>query len=344
MNRFHRFDVLCSWYREYATVKGFRPRTVHEYLLEVLFFRRWLEKETEAQDIDEITPAMVRDFATMLYDKKKAPATIRRNLTSLKSFFSSLYAEHKLYINLAAAVALPRIGKRLPTGILTEEETGKVIAYLESTTADSHVRTLTDAIRLRDHAIFEVLYSTGIRRGELMALRLGEINYADGLITIRQGKGGKDRVVPIGEKSLEIVRRYTTCARKMFAQGKSPDALFLTSRGASMGRMTVRDTVMRIVRDAGITRHVKTHGIRHTCATHMLNHGADIRYVQELLGHACLSSTQVYTHVSIKQLKESHRKFHPRERAEFSDDDPPEESDEQKPEQQGTSAAKGKAE
>ena len=338
MNRFHRFDVLCAWYREYATVKGFRPRTVHEYLLEVLFFRRWLEKETEAQDIDEITPAMVRDFATMLYDKKKAPATIRRNLTSLKSFFSSLYAEHKLYINLAAAIALPRIGKRLPTGILTEEEAGKIITHLESLTSDTKMRTVADAIRLRDHAIFEVLYSTGIRRGELMALRIGDLNYSDGLITIRQGKGGKDRVVPIGEKSLDVIRHYVTSARKMFAQGKSPDALFLTFKGAGMGRMTVRDTVMRIVREAGITRHVKTHGLRHTCATHMLNHGADIRYVQELLGHSCLSSTQVYTHVSIKQLKESHRKFHPREREEFAEDDPPEESDQQNP------AAKGKTE
>jgi integrase/recombinase XerD len=338
MNRFHRFDVLCAWYKEYATVKGFRPRTVHEYLLEVAFFRRWLEKQTEVQDIDEITPAMVRDFATVLYDKKKAPATIRRNLTSLKSFFSSLYAEHKLYIDLSTAVSLPRIGKKLPTDILTEEEAGKIIDHLESLTSNTKVRTLADAIRLRDHAIFEVLYSTGIRRGELMALRLGDVNYSDGLITIKQGKGGKDRVVPIGEKSLEIVRRYVTSARGMFAQGKSPDALFLTSKGASMGRMTVRETVMRIVREAGITRHVKTHGIRHTCATHMLNHGADIRYVQELLGHSCLSSTQVYTHVSIKQLKESHRKFHPREREEFSDDEAPEESDEQKP------AAKGKTE
>jgi integrase/recombinase XerD len=163
-----------------------------------------------------------------------------------------------------------------------------------------------------------VFYSAGLRKAELIRLHLDDVNYDDGLIMVRDGKGGKDRVVPVGEKSLEALRRYVRVARPLLVTGDTP-LLFVSIKGDALGEVGVIESVKRTVEAAGVTRKVNPHAIRHCCATHMLNHGADIRYVQEFLGHASLSSTQVYTHVSIGKLKETHRRCHPREQAGFMD-------------------------
>jgi site-specific recombinase XerD len=169
---------------------------------------------------------------------------------------------------------------------------------------------------VRDQAIFEVFYGAGVRKAELIRLSLDDVNYDDGLVMVREGKGGKDRVVPIGEKGLAALRRYVRLARPLLAKGEESH-LFVSLRGGVMGEMGILQCVKRTVKAAGITRNVHPHALRHCCATHMLNHGADIRYVQEFLGHASLSSTQVYTHVSISKLKQTHRRCHPREQAGF---------------------------
>ena len=315
MNRLHRFDVLVAWFKEHASISGYRPRTMRVYLFEISFFRRWLESATQIEDIDEVVSGTIRDYAAALFNKKRSAASMHHKLSALKCFFRALYEAHKLYIDPTTDVALPRIGKPLPAGMLTEKETAQVIEHLDAIAA-AKVRGVKDAQRVRDRAAFEILYSTGMRRSEILGLRLADINYDEGLITIRDGKGGKGRVVPIGEKSLQAVRHYVDAARPRLATLTSADALLLTHKGLSMGEQTLRTTIIRIMQGAGITHHVKVHAMRHTCATHMLNHGADIRYVQEMLGHASLSSTQVYTHVSIGKLKETHRKYHPRESAE----------------------------
>jgi integrase/recombinase XerD len=315
MNRLHSFDVLTAWYREYMGVSNYRPRTVRDYSFEISFFRRWLESETDAADVDEITPRILHDYAAALYDRGLCPKTAHHKLAALSSFFKAAYSENKLYGDLSRHIQLPRIGRSLPAGMLTEEETRRIFDYLETITASLSVKDLAGAVVVRDRAVFEVLYSTGMRRGEVTGLKLDDIDYESGLLFVRQGKGGKDRVVPIGEKSLEAVRRYVAEARSLFAAAGS-DYLFVTRWGGRMGDFTIRQTVINVTQGAGIARHVKVHALRHTCATHMLNHGADIRYVQELLGHACLTSTQVYTHVSVNKLKETHRKYHPREQKE----------------------------
>jgi integrase/recombinase XerD len=315
MDRFHRLDILAAWYREYLTVEGYRPRTIADYCFELSFFRRWVESNTDTADIDELPPELLHDYAASLYDRELAPKTIHHKLAALVSFFGACYEENKLYIDLRRHIQLPRLTKALPAGILTEQEIGRIFDYLETATAARRVRGLSDAVLLRDRAVFEVLYSTGMRRAEVIGLKLCDIGYDEGLVFVRDGKGGKDRVVPIGQKSLEAVRRYVTEARSLLA-ATDCEHLFVTRRGYLMGDYTIRQGVIKVTQAAGIGRHVKVHTIRHTCATHMLNNGADIRYVQELLGHACLSSTQVYTHVSIAKLKDTHRKYHPREREE----------------------------
>jgi site-specific recombinase XerD len=317
MNRFHRFDVLTEWYREHLTIGEYRPRTIADYLFELSFFRRHLSETTGIQDVDELTPALIHDYAAHLYQRELAAATIHHKLSVLNSFFGAAYEHNKLYLDLRKTVQRPRIGRKIPAGILTEQETKRVFEYIERTAARTDIVTLQDAAELRDCAMVDLLYSSGMRRNELTALTLDDINSADGLVYIRQGKGGKDRVVPLGNATAATLQAYREKARPILCGRLSCDYLFVTRHAARVGEYTIRQSVIRVTRTAGIGRHVRVHHLRHSCATHLLNNGADIRYVQELLGHQSLSSTQVYTHVSIGKLKDTHRKHHPREREGF---------------------------
>jgi site-specific recombinase XerD len=297
-------------------IGGYRPRSVRDYGFELSFFRRFLLEKTELPDIDELTAEIIRDYAAYLYDRNVTAATMHHKLSALNSFFGAAYEEKKLYADYRDYIELPRVNKKLPANMLSEEETKRVFGHLEAVTDNLQVKTVEDAVLLRDRAIFEVLYSTGIRRNELTGLALADIDYDGGLLIVRGGKGGKDRIVPIGKTALEAVLRYVAEARPVLA-AKGTEALFVNSKfGRPLSDYTIRESVMRTAKAAGLEKHVRVHAMRHTCATHLLNNGADIRYVQELLGHASLSSTQVYTHVSISKLKETHRKHHPRERGE----------------------------
>jgi integrase/recombinase XerD len=312
MNRLHRFDVLAEWYREHLTITGYRPRTIADYCFELSFFRRFVEKHTKLSDIDELNAKTLRFYIAQLYDRNLSPGTIHHKCSALINFLGAIYQENKYYTDLRPHISLPRTGRKLPATILTEKEMQRVFDYLEELTGSLTVREHTEAVPVRDHAMLELMYSTGVRLSEIIHLDLCDIDYDTGLVQVRQGKGGKDRVVPIGATSLMVLRRYVHDARPVIAA--DANALFVTRFGRRVGTEAVRNAITRVMKGAGIERHVTPHAIRHTCATHLLNNGADIRYVQELLGHASLSSTQVYTHVSIDRLKQTHAKYHPRER------------------------------
>jgi len=324
MNRFHRFDTLVLWYGDHLKINGYRPRTHDDYLFEMRFFRRWLDEKTDIKDIDELTPHLLQRYIAALYDRGLAPTTIHHKSAALINFLGAIYEENKHFIDLRGHITLPRRGRKLPGDILTEKETGMVFRYLEEQTHTLRVRTMEEAALLRSHAAMEVLYSTGIRRNELLWLLLADVNTHNALITVREegGKGGKERVIPIGGISLSVLMRYIREARPLLRNGSgngatNNDYVFLSRKGNILCYQTLKNIVADTCLAAGINRHVKIHTLRHTCATHLLNNGADIRYVQELLGHSCLSSTQVYTHVSINNLKKTHRKYHPRERREL---------------------------
>lgn len=314
--RLHRFDVLAAWFTEHLAIGNYRPRTVRDYAFEVSFFRRWLLLHTELPDIDELTPQVLHDYAAGLYGRGLATTSIHHKLAVVSVFLGTLYDSHKLYIDMRGHVRLPRLARRLPRDIMTEEEVARVLQWLEERTAGLDPSRPRQAVQIRDHAIVEVLYSTGLRKAELMQLHLDDVNYDDGMIVVREGKGGKDRVVPIGHAGLAALRRYLKAARPVLARKDTPQ-VFVSINGGSMDHNAVLECVRRAVKAAGIARGAHPHTLRHCCATHMLNHGADIRYVQELLGHTCLASTQVYTHVSIGKLKQTHRRCHPREQPRF---------------------------
>jgi site-specific recombinase XerD len=315
MNRFHHFDILFAWFLEHMHAQQFRSRTVDDYLFELSFFRRWAEQNSDIADIDDADPSLLHNYAASLYSRELATGSINHKLAVLKSFFDALYEHSKLYLDLGRHISLPRLPRRLPKNILSEEEMARVFAYLESTTAYLRVTTRPQAVKLRDHALMEFLYSTGVRKSELADCLLQDVNFADGLVHIL-GKGGKQRVVPIGATSLAVLRRYLRDGRPLLAP-KTIANVFVNMRGAPMGKMAVLDAVKRAVAGAGISRNITAHAIRHCSATHMLNHGADIRYVQEFLGHASVSTTQIYTHVSIAKLKQTHARYHPREQDDF---------------------------
>lgn len=205
--------------------------------------------------------------------------------------------------NPASELELPRPEKRLHEEALAISQINAVL----------NVPDVADPLGIRDRAMLEVFYSTGIRRSELVNLEITDINHERGTLRVRQGKGKKDRVVPIGQGALEWVARYLDEARPRLALGTSA-TLFLTSYGEGFNPDTLSQMVSRFIKKAEIGRPGSCHLIRHTCATHMLEGGADIRYIQQLLGHEKLDTTAIYTETSITQLKEIHAKTHPAEK------------------------------
>lgn len=207
----------------------------------------------------------------------------------------------RLLVNPAAEMALPRLPARLPRAVLSVSEAERVLAQPD----------LTSARGLRDRAILEVLYSTGLRRMELVGLDLIDLDAERGVVLVREGKGKKDRLVPIGARAIGWVHRYLDTVRPRLVRARDPGALFLNARGTRIRPSRLTERLHRYVVAAGVGKPGSVHIFRHTMATLMHDAGADIRDLQEILGHAQLSTTEIYTHVSIERLKAVHVKTHP---------------------------------
>jgi len=221
-------------------------------------------------------------------------------IAALRAFYKFAENEKLLPQNIAENLSLPRRWKRLPKG-LTDDEIKRVLAPEAPATPQT----------LCDHAILELAYASGLRLSELKNLRLEQLHLASGFINVI-GKGNKERVVPVGKKAVEALNRYVDDARPTFVTPKSPANVFLTKRGTPFASVTLWLRIKNRVRRAGIERNVTPHMLRHSFATHLLEHGADLRIIQELLGHANISTTEIYTHVAGNRLREIHRQFHPR--------------------------------
>ena len=208
--------------------------------------------------------------------------------------------ENKLSINPTLLIDAPRLGRALP-GSLSEDE----VELLLQAPDTNHV------LGFRDRCMLELLYATGLRVSELVDLSFQQINFRQGCIRIK-GKGDKERLVPFGEEAMEWLERYVAGARQDILIARQSDYLFVTSRGMNMTRQAFWHIIKRYAKQAGIDQHLSPHTLRHAFATHLLNHGADLRVVQMLLGHSDLSTTQIYTHIAQQRLKALHSKYHPR--------------------------------
>ena len=274
--------------------KNASPHTIKNYRSDLVEFFRFLGKNSPS----EVNYLAIRRFLAHLKEKDFLRTTVSRKLACLKSFFKYLTREHLVAANPASGIATPKRERRLPSFLETKE----VEHLLESTKGDSW------EIK-RDRAILETLYSSGIRVSELVGLDWNDMDLLSGLIKVR-GKGKKERIVPIGSCAGNAIKEYMDATAVDSSNRSFP--LFLNRSKTRLTDRSVRRITLKCAKRAALKKGISPHTLRHTFATHLLDRGADLRSVQELLGHAHLSTTQIYTHVSAKRLREAYDQAHPR--------------------------------
>jgi integrase/recombinase XerD len=293
---------FVQWMRELH----YSEHTVRHRRIDLGYFVTWCE-ERSIRTPQEVTRAMLERYRGHVFGLRKAdghPLAFGnqfKRLMALRVFFKWMTRSHHLLFNPAAELELPKVEKRIPRHVLSVAEVGQVLNQAD----------VTDPLGLRDRAILETLYSTGIRRQELLELTLVDLDLERGTLMIRQGKGGKDRMVPIGERACAWLDKYLREVRSTLSAEPDDGTLFLSVSSEKLSANRLSEIVRSYIDAAGLPRVGSCHQLRHACATHMLDNGADIRYIQELLGHESLSTTEVYTRVSIVKLKEVHEKTHP---------------------------------
>ncbi len=276
--------------------RGVSDNTLSAYRTDLKIFVRWLEKEN--QQLLQVEDQELRRYLSGL--KELSARTVSRRLSSLRRFYAYYLREGRIQSDPTARIESPRLGRALPKS-LTEAD---VESLLEAPNEE-------ETLGLRDKAMLEILYATGLRVSELVGLKTGQINLRQGVIRVL-GKGNKERLVPLGEEALACLDRYLNQARSDLLKGKNSEALFPSNRGKAMTRQTFWHLIKRYAVQAGIEKSLSPHVMRHAFATHLLNHGADLRVVQMLLGHSDISTTQIYTHVAQERMKELHEEHHPR--------------------------------
>lgn len=303
-------QAISEFDRHLKVERNLSGHTRDGYLTDLKQFQIFLEGtdfksvpsggEEEAIPID---PLVIRSFLASLYRGKYRKVTVSRKVAALRSFYRYLHREGKVSVNPAELVQLPRCEKYIPVVLSVDE----MLALLQ-------VKFPEDAAGRRDRSMIELFYSAGIRLSELTGLDLGDIRPNEGLVKVR-GKGRKERIVPIGRPALQALEAYLQKRPELRQRGADIDAetaLFLSTRGKRMNPRGVARVVERVVRESGIGRRISPHALRHTFATHLLDAGADLRSIQEMLGHRSLSTTQKYTSVSVSRLMEIYDRSHPR--------------------------------
>lgn len=272
--------------------KNYSKYTISNYRLDLEGFKKFLGDSA----LDKIDYLVLRKYLAILKEKNLKNRTVGRHLSTLRSFFKFLIREGYLKNNPIAGLSSPRQEKPLPL-FLTEEEVTKLIGAVK----------LNDERGFRDRAVVETFYSTGIRVSELVGLNIEDVDFIGGVAKVI-GKGKKERIVPIGDIALSAIRAYLERRKKEQEAG----ALFLNKSGKRITDRGIRNIIDKYIRIASIRQGVSPHTLRHSFATHLLNRGADLRSVQELLGHVNLSTTQIYTHLTTEKLKKVYDKAHPR--------------------------------
>lgn len=299
MNRY------CEDYLHFLELeKNAASNTIASYRLEITRYLRFLG-HTDVTAPDEITELHASKFLSSLRDAGLSPRSITRAFSAIKGFHKFLVGDGVTENNPMLTIDTPKLARTLPD-VLNQDEIELILNQPAPSARDRR------NLWLRDKTVLEVLYATGIRVSELLSLKQADVLADEEIIRVF-GKGSKERIVPIGKPALQWIDRYKWEVRVLLqSRGRSQDALFLNARGTPMTRMAIWNIVKAYTRKAGITKEVHPHTFRHSFATHLLEGGADLRAVQEMLGHSDITTTQIYTHVDREYLKEVHRTFHPR--------------------------------
>ncbi len=275
--------------------EGLSDNTLKAYASDLKQFAAWLRRPLETASPEDVSRYLSRRF-----QQGASSRTSARILSSLRKFYDYLLRERLITESPCAGIDSPYIGRSLPR-FLSEAEVEALLGAPDT----------SQPVGLRDRAMLEVLYATGLRVSELVALRATQLDRHRGLVRL-VGKGDKERLVPMGEEALHWLDNFLVHGRPVILGQRQSDYVFITRRGGPMTRQAFWQLVKRYARQAGIDKSLSPHTLRHAFATHLLNHGADLRVVQMLLGHSSLSTTQIYTHVAQARLKALHEKFHPR--------------------------------
>lgn len=289
--------------------RGLAANTVESYARDLFKFRDFCHA-AKIGEVEAITEPSIVDFLIELVNKGLSVRTQARNLVAIRNFFKFLRSERYMDADPASLVSLPKTGRRLPETLTLDEVTRLLGACDRST-----------RLGLRDAALLETLYATGLRVSELVGLRLQDLDLETGVLRAF-GKGGKQRLVPMGAEARRAVLEYLTDVRPGLVS-RPTDVFFLTRRGERMTRQGFWKLIKGVALKAGITKNLSPHKLRHSFATHLLERGADLRAVQEMLGHADVSTTQIYTHITQTRLKEIYSQHHPRAREVGSKTIPP---------------------
>jgi tyrosine recombinase XerC len=279
-----------------STEKGASEHTVKNYAIDLREFKKFLGEK----DLQGLTYLDVRAFLAFLKTREYSKSSIARKLACLRSFFKYLARENFLTQNPAAGIATPKKEKRLPSFLNPDEITKLLDAPSKNNWEEK-----------RDKAILEMLYSSGIRVSELVGLNHDDCDIFGGLVRVR-GKGKKERIVPVGQVALNCLKGYLDEKAPKEIQATIKKPLFVSRLGGRLTDRSIRRMILKYVKRTGLGKEVSPHTLRHSFATHLLDRGADLRSVQELLGHANLSTTQIYTHVTTQRLKDAYTAAHPR--------------------------------
>ena len=278
---------------------GLSRNTLDSYRLDLTQFASWLRERQKKSLLEAGHADLLSYLAHRVAGKAKATSTSRL-LSSLKRFYQHALRQGKITADPTLNIDSPKLPRSLPK-TLTETDVEKLLAAPD----------VDDPLGLRDRTMLETLYASGLRVSELVTLRVAQVSQDMGVVRII-GKGSKERLVPLGEEALGWIKRYLKEARPRILDKRSADAMFVTRRGSAMARQSFWHLIKRYAAVAGLNTAISPHTLRHAFATHLLNHGADLRVVQLLLGHSDISTTQIYTHVARERLKQLHAKHHPR--------------------------------
>lgn len=278
---------------------GLSSNTLQSYRRDLTQFSAWLQTMRNTQLLD-VAQTDIEAYLQYRFSQKTSPRSTARLLSALKRFYRLALRDGRIALDPTLKIDTPKLPRSLPKS-LSEADVEILLSAPDT----------MQPLGLRDKAMLEILYASGLRVSELVNLSVASVSMDMGVLSV-MGKGGKERMVPLGEEALLWLLRYLSGARQQILRDAISDALFVTQRGAAMTRQAFWYLIKRHALQAGLTRLPSPHVLRHAFATHLLNHGADLRVVQMLLGHADISTTQIYTHVARERLKQVHAKHHPR--------------------------------
>lgn len=284
-----------------AIERGLSQNSVTAYRSDLSDFISYLER-TGRNRFSEVTRDDIIEFLGEHKDSGMEPASLARRLVAIKVFFKYLFQEKLIPENVTTVMDSPKLWRILPEFISSQEVEDMMNVYAVN---------VKDPLAIRNRAILEVMYACGLRVSEVASLKVSSIHFDDAVIRVL-GKGSKERIVPIGHLAIQALKRYLTKSRPYLLRSPDESTLFISNRGRVLDRERIWAIIKEAARLAGINKNIHPHTLRHSFASHLLENGADLRVIQEMLGHADIATTQIYTHVDQRQLLAVHRKFHPR--------------------------------